>query len=133
MNASFAATAQETPLADDPIEARVIELVEPVDALRKRSARWSRLIFAGEVSEDMRSAAIEVGQVGSLLNVVDVDVANELQRIATEESRLGIPLLLARDVIHGFRTVLPIPLGAGRHLEPGTGRARDAKSRRWKR
>ena len=62
--------------------------------------------------------AIEAGQVGSLLNVVDVDAANELQRIATEESRLGIPLLLARDVIHGFRTVLPIPLGQAATWNP---------------
>ena len=51
------------------------------------------------------------GCIGSVLNVVDVDVVNELQRIAVEESRLGIPLLVGRDVIHGFRTILPIPLG----------------------
>jgi beta-glucosidase len=54
---------------------------------------------------------IRAGRIGAVLNVVDVEAVNELQRIAIEESRLGIPLLVGRDVIHGFKTVLPIPLG----------------------
>ena len=56
-------------------------------------------------------ADLRAGRIGSVLNVVDVDAVNELQRIAVEESRLGIPLLVGRDVIHGFKTILPIPLG----------------------
>lgn len=51
------------------------------------------------------------GAVGSILNEVDPDVINKLQREAVEESRLGIPLIFARDVIHGFKTIFPIPLG----------------------
>ena len=116
MNASFAATAQETPLADDPIEARVLELVGRM-TIEEKIGQMVQTHYPGEVSEDMRSA-VEAGRIGSLLNVVDVDVANELQQIATEESRLGIPLLLARDVIHGFRTVLPIPLGQAATWNP---------------
>lgn len=54
---------------------------------------------------------IKKGSVGSVLNVVDVDEINRLQKIAIEESRLGIPILFARDVVHGFKTILPIPLG----------------------
>jgi len=54
---------------------------------------------------------LRAGLVGGLLNQVDVEVVNELQRIAVEESRLGIPLMVGRDVIHGFRTIMPIPLG----------------------
>jgi beta-glucosidase len=54
---------------------------------------------------------LKAGRIGSVLNLVDVDVVNELQRTAVEESRLGIPLLIGRDVVHGFKTVLPIPLG----------------------
>lgn len=53
---------------------------------------------------------IKSGQVGSLLNVDPKDV-NNLQKAAVEGSRLGIPLLIARDVIHGYRTIFPIPLG----------------------
>jgi hypothetical protein len=62
--------------------------------------------------------------------------ANELQRIAVEESRLGIPLLLGRDVIHGFKTVLPIPLGQAATWNPGlvrTGRARGGARGRLRR
>ena len=58
------------------------------------------------------------GAIGAVLNVVDVDVVNEFQRIAVEESRLGIPLLVGRDVIHGFKTVLPIPLGLAATWNP---------------
>ncbi|MDX2368881.1 MAG: beta-glucosidase BglX [Colwellia sp.] len=55
--------------------------------------------------------SIKKGLVGSIINEVDVVVINKLQRIATQESRLGIPLLIGRDVIHGFNTIFPIPLG----------------------
>ncbi len=116
MNAPLAATAQETPFADDAAEARIAELVSRM-TIAEKIGQMVQTHYPGEVSADMRGA-IEAGRVGSLLNVVDVDVANELQRIATEESRLGIPLLLARDVIHGFRTVLPIPLGQAATWNP---------------
>jgi beta-glucosidase len=53
---------------------------------------------------------IRTGAVGSLLNLADPREVNRLQRIAVEESRLGIPLIVGSDVIHGFRTVFPIPL-----------------------
>ncbi|MGK0370756.1 MAG: beta-glucosidase, partial [Glaciecola sp.] len=55
--------------------------------------------------------SIQEGRVSSILNEVDPATVNELQRIAVEESRLGIPLLIGRDVIHGFTTTFPIPLG----------------------
>ncbi|MDJ0750553.1 MAG: glycoside hydrolase family 3 N-terminal domain-containing protein [Woeseiaceae bacterium] len=58
------------------------------------------------------------GEVGSVINNVDVDIVNELQRIAVEESRLGIPLLVGRDVIHGFKTIMPIPLGQAATWNP---------------
>ncbi len=53
---------------------------------------------------------IRAGQVGSLLNLTEPELVNHYQRIAVEESRLGIPLIVGADVIHGFRTVFPIPL-----------------------
>ncbi|WP_299578396.1 beta-glucosidase BglX [uncultured Sunxiuqinia sp.] len=55
--------------------------------------------------------AIKDGKVGSILNLVGAETINELQKVAVEESRLGIPLVIARDVIHGYRTIMPIPLG----------------------
>lgn len=53
---------------------------------------------------------IRAGAVGSLLNLADPELVNRYQRLALEESRLGIPLIIGSDVIHGFRTVFPIPL-----------------------
>lgn len=53
---------------------------------------------------------IRAGTIGSLLNPADVRQVNQYQKVAVEESRLGIPLLVGADVLHGFRTVFPIPL-----------------------
>ncbi|MEO0575995.1 MAG: glycoside hydrolase family 3 N-terminal domain-containing protein [Pseudomonadota bacterium] len=67
---------------------------------------------------DYLGERIRAGHVGSVLNNADVHIVNELQRIAVEHSRLGIPLLVGRDVIHGFKTVLPIPLGQAAAWNP---------------
>jgi beta-glucosidase len=58
------------------------------------------------------------GQIGSLLNVIDTPLINEYQRIAVEKSRLHIPLIFGLDVIHGFRTEFPIPLGMASTWDP---------------
>jgi beta-glucosidase len=54
---------------------------------------------------------IKQGKAGSVFNAFTVDFVKELQRIAVEETRLHIPLLFGYDVIHGHRTIFPIPLG----------------------
>lgn len=61
---------------------------------------------------------IREGGLGSVLNLVDVNELNRLQKIAVEQSRLGIPLIYARDVIHGFKTIFPIPLGQAAAWNP---------------
>ncbi len=71
----------------------------------------------GHISEALH-AKVKAGNLGSILNEVNTETLNELQRIAVEESRLGIPLLFARDVIHGFKTILPIPLGQAASWNP---------------
>ncbi len=58
------------------------------------------------------------GQIGSVLNVVGAENVNFLQKIAVEESRLKIPLIVGRDVIHGFNTIFPIPLGQAASFNP---------------
>ena len=55
-------------------------------------------------------ALVRSGGVGSFLNVFGAEYTRQLQRIATQESRLKIPLLFGHDIIHGFRTIYPIPL-----------------------
>ncbi|MEQ9299515.1 MAG: beta-glucosidase BglX [Cyclobacteriaceae bacterium] len=56
-------------------------------------------------------AQIKDGQVGGLFNIRGVEKIRQTQQVAVDESRLGIPLLFAMDVIHGYKTVFPIPLG----------------------
>jgi beta-glucosidase len=73
--------------------------------------------LGGWVSDDL-AADVRSGKVGSVLNETDINVVNELQRLAVEESRLGIPLLIGRDVIHGFKTIFPIPLGQAASWSP---------------
>jgi beta-glucosidase len=79
-------------------------LDEKLGQLNQRSGEGA------SISPHLRSS-IQSGQVSSIINEVHTPTLNELQRIAVEESRLGIPLLIGRDVIHGFTTVFPIPLG----------------------
>ena len=58
------------------------------------------------------------GEVGSILNCVNPAEINAVQRAAVEDSRLGIPILVSRDVIHGFRTIFPLPLGQAATFDP---------------
>ncbi len=64
------------------------------------------------------AAAVREGRIGSLLNVTGAENTNRVQRIAVEESRLGIPLLFGLDVIHGYRTVFPVPLATASSWDP---------------
>ena len=67
---------------------------------------------------EAKEALIREGRVGAVLNVVGAQEVNRLQRMAVEQTRLGIPLLVGRDVIHGFKTIYPIPLGQGATWNP---------------
>ena len=79
--------------------------------LAEKIGQMCQIDVAGEALSEELKARLSGGEVGSIINQVDVALVNEIQRIAVEESRLGIPLLIGRDVIHGFKTVLPIPIG----------------------
>lgn len=63
-------------------------------------------------------AQVRAGRVGSLFNGVGAELGRQIQQVAVEQSRLGIPVILAADVIHGMRTVFPIPLGEAASFEP---------------
>lgn len=70
----------------------------------------------GEIQEVDES--IRLGRVGSLLNIWGREEVVRVQRIALEESRLGIPLLLCHDIIHGHRTIFPTPLAEACSFNP---------------
>lgn len=65
----------------------------------------------GQASSSNIAEKIKAGMVGGLFNIKSAEKIRDVQRVAVEESRLGIPLLFGMDVIHGYETVFPIPLG----------------------
>ncbi len=77
----------------------------------EKIGHMSQFFGHGEHISENLAQSIRQGRVGSVLNEVRLHTVNELQRLAVEESRLGIPLLIGLDVIHGFNTIFPIPLG----------------------
>ena len=78
----------------------------------------SEIITGNEKCEGVLES-IRKGEVGAILNSPGLEANMEYQRLAVEESRLGIPLLIGYDVIHGHKTVFPIPLGLAATWDPG--------------
>jgi len=97
--------------ADQAIESRVSGLLARM-TLEEKLEQIQLLPDFMVTEEEVRNG------LGSVLSVTDPVRIRELQRIAVEESRLKIPILFAFDTIHGFRTIFPIPLGAGASFDP---------------
>ncbi|HPV88291.1 MAG TPA: glycoside hydrolase family 3 N-terminal domain-containing protein, partial [Bacteroidales bacterium] len=110
--------AQEKNGFDREIERKIDRLVKKM-TLEEKIGQMNLISFFNSNIDQQLADGIRNGQVGSLINVVDPALVNEYQRIAIEESRLGIPLIIGRDVIHGFKTVFPIPLGLAATFNPG--------------
>ena len=97
--------------ADRGIESRVNRLLSRMTLEEK--LEQIQLLPDFLVTEEEVAAGL-----GSVLSVTDPARIRELQEIAVNDSRLGIPLLFAFDTIHGFRTVFPIPLAVGASFDP---------------
>ena len=97
----------------DPVERQIDGLLSQM-TLEEKIAQMTQ-VCGGKISDDI-AEQIRNG-AGSMLNSVGAE-ADYYQRIAVEESRLGIPMIFARDVIHGFRTIFPIPLGQAATFDP---------------
>src|SRR5215813_449709 len=93
--------------SDQEIEQRVSDLLRKMTIEEKAGQLMQ---YAGNNPQTM--AMIKQGKVGSLLGVLGAEEANAAQRAAVEGSRLHIPLILGYDVIHGYRTVFPVPLAS---------------------
>ena len=99
----------------DIIESRVEELLDQM-TLQEKIGQMNQLTSTGNVDEMVTMA--KDGKIGSFLNITDAKVVDRIQKAAVEESRLGIPVLMARDVIHGYKTIFPIPLGQAATFNP---------------
>jgi beta-glucosidase len=102
----------------DSVLARMT-LPEKLGQLTQYAGQWGQ---TGPRVETATEDAIRRGQVGSFLSVWGADVTRRLQRIAVDESRLGIPILFSHDVIHGFRTLFPVPLAEAATWDPDVAR-----------
>jgi beta-glucosidase len=89
----------------------LMTLEEKIGQLNLYNGTWD---FTGPVPENdysqVKAENIRKGRVGAMLNVLTVKAIREAQEMAVEESRLGIPMLFGYDVVHGYKTMLPIPL-----------------------
>src|SRR5579862_3779204 len=104
----FSAAAFGAP-SEPEIERRVNALVSRM-TLEEKLGQMSQSTSMAKLTDSIREE-IREGRYGSYLNAGSPSDRAEAQRIARKESRLGIPLLFGRDVIHGYRTIFPIPLG----------------------
>lgn len=98
-----------------------LEIENKVEALLGKMTLEEKLGQMNQLSPwdfDELAGKVRKGEVGSILNYTDSALVNKIQRVAVEESRLGIPLLVSRDVIHGYKTIFPIPLGQAATFNP---------------
>ena len=98
------------------IEARVAHLLSLM-TVEEKAGQLNQLnggVFTGPAANDPGQKAkmdmVRKGLVGSMLNLIGVSETRAIQQLAVNESRLGIPVLFAFDVIHGYKTIFPIPL-----------------------
>ena len=104
--------------ADDPIEAKVeallrkMTLEEKIGQMNQYSGFWEATGPAPKGgNQEIQYDQLRKGLVGSMLNVNGAAATREVQKIVMENSRLKIPILIGYDVIHGYKTMFPIPLG----------------------
>ncbi|MEM1581842.1 MAG: glycoside hydrolase family 3 N-terminal domain-containing protein [Candidatus Bathyarchaeia archaeon] len=98
---------------NQPIDKRIEDLLSRM-TLEEKIGQMTQ--YSGITTEYERM--IREGRIGSLLNVFGAEETNRVQKIAVEESRLGIPLIFGLDVLHGYKTIFPIPLGLASTWDP---------------
>ncbi|WP_272149490.1 glycoside hydrolase family 3 N-terminal domain-containing protein [Tenacibaculum aiptasiae] len=109
----FAIGCEKEKKENNPIESKVQELLSKMtleEKIGQLNLRGTSSRVKGTLPESLKKAVRE-GRIGAFLNVMNKEYVDELQRIAVEESLNKVPLIFSRDVIHGFKTIFPIPLG----------------------
>ncbi|MFB7631020.1 beta-glucosidase BglX [Streptomyces sp. NPDC056149] len=122
--------AKTAPRRPGPYDRKVDDLLARMTVEEKlgqlQQLPWASDTGPGGPGTRTVEEAARRGRLGSVLNIFGARACNALQRIAVEESRLGIPLLYGLDVIHGFWTTFPIPLAQAASFDPRVA-ARDAE------
>jgi beta-glucosidase len=118
---AFALSAREERSIEDLIAAMTLEEKAGQITLMPDGSRAGALANANPTQRAEREeifADVRAGRLGGLFNGVGAEGARALQRAAVEQSRLRIPLIFGADIIHGYDTVFPIPLGEAASFEP---------------
>ena len=118
---SMAQVAAPPQQDESAIEAKVdsvLNLMTLEEKVGQMTLFTSDLTTTGPTIRDDYVKLIREGKVGALFNAYGTDYTTKLQNMAIDETRLGIPMLFGYDVIHGFRTIFPIPLGIGASWNP---------------
>lgn len=100
-------------LTNDAAEQRINALIQQM-TLDEKVGQLVQLPTATQQTPDL----VQQGKTGSLFNVLGAQKTNDLQKIAVEKSRLKIPILFGYDVIHGYRTVFPVPIASAGSFDP---------------
>jgi beta-glucosidase len=107
------------------IESKITDLLskmtldEKIGQLNQFTSHWEMTGPAPEAGSDQEMLQmIKTGMVGSMLNVTGAEATRQAQKLAVENSRLKIPMIFGYDVIHGYETMFPIPLGEAASWEP---------------
>ena len=109
--------SSNTTLMDNVVEKKidsVLELMnlnEKIGQLVQYSGGWDATGPSSSKGDQYKLDKLKKGEVGSMLNITSVASIRETQRLVIENSRLKIPLIFGYDVIHGYKTIFPIPLG----------------------
>jgi beta-glucosidase len=109
----FCPFALSQQLRNDAIERRIDALLSQM-TLEEKAGQLSQYDAVNPHTLDL----VKQGKAGSLLNATGAESANTAQRVAVEQSRLKIPLILGYDVIHGYRTIFPVPLASASSFDP---------------
>ncbi len=112
---SIVSTAQQLPLTDAVVQQRVNNLLKQMTP-EEKIGQLSQLFDLKDQAQVEKQA--RAGQLGSVILVSDPIRIEKLQRIAVTETRLHIPLLFGLDVIHGFRTIFPVPIAMAASWDP---------------
>ncbi|WZL90398.1 beta-glucosidase BglX [Salinimicrobium sp. 3283s] len=89
----------------------IMTLEEKVGQMVQYSGTWDLTGPASGNQNQYREEQLKKGLVGSMLNVLSVEATREAQKLVMENSRIKIPLMFGYDVIHGYKTIFPVPLG----------------------
>jgi beta-glucosidase len=120
LTTNAAASQQVTALSDTVVNARADTLLAAMTD-EEKAGQLTDYFYFGQLFAPMAKpveAAVASGHAGALLFVTDPATINRVQKIAVEQTRMKIPLLFGFDVIHGLRTIFPVPLGMAASWDP---------------